>query len=156
MSEMEATSQTGVSSWPRWLLILTIITPLAVLFGLYMGLAYAGTDIEQGNVQRIFYVHMPAFFGAFFAFSAGVIGGIQYLRTRALKWDTLALAGIEVGIALAVVNLVGLVSYALLRTRFDDAVSVVNILFFVLLLTLLITLYDRYRQVYLMRFSPGV
>jgi len=55
--------------------------------------------------------------------------------------------------ALAAVNLIGLLVYAFLRTRFDDAVSVVNILFFVLLLTLLITLFDRYRQVYLMRFS---
>jgi hypothetical protein len=59
-------------------------------------------------------------------------------------------------IVLAAVNLIGLLAYAFLRTRFDDAVSVVNILFFVLLLTLLITLFDRYRQVYLMRFSPGV
>jgi hypothetical protein len=59
-------------------------------------------------------------------------------------------------IVLAAVNLIGLLAYAFLRTRFDDPVSVVNILFFVLLLTLLITLYDRYRQVYLMRFSPGV
>jgi hypothetical protein len=55
--------------------------------------------------------------------------------------------------ALAVVNLIGLLVYAFLRTRFDDPVSVLNILFFVVLLTLLITLYDRYRQVYLMRFS---
>lgn len=59
-------------------------------------------------------------------------------------------------IALAAVNLIGLLVYAFLRTRFDDPVSVLNIFFFVLLLTLLITLYDRYRQVYLMRFSPGV
>jgi len=58
-------------------------------------------------------------------------------------------------IALAVVNLVLLLVYALLRTRFDDPVSVANILFFVLLLTLLVTLYDRYRQVYLMRFSES-
>jgi hypothetical protein len=57
--------------------------------------------------------------------------------------------------ALAVVNLIGLLVYAFLRTRFDDPVSVLNILFFVLLLTLLITLYDRYRQVYLMRFSES-
>lgn len=59
-------------------------------------------------------------------------------------------------VALAAVNLIGLLVYAFLRTRFDDPVSVLNIFFFVLLLTLLITLYDRYRQVYLMRFSPGV
>ena len=57
---------------------------------------------------------------------------------------------------LAALNLIGLLAYALLRTRFDDPVSVLNILFFVLLLTLLITFYDRYRQVYLMRFSGTV
>ena len=56
--------------------------------------------------------------------------------------------------ALATLNLIGLLAYALLRTRFFDPVSVLNILFFVLLLTLLITLYDRYRQVYLMRVGP--
>jgi heme exporter protein C len=106
MPEIEGTTQTGVSSWPRLLLILTIVTALAVLLGLYMGLGYAGPDLAQGDVQRIFYIHMPSFFGAFFAFGVGVVGGIQYLRTRTLKWDTFALAGIEVGIALAVVNLV--------------------------------------------------
>ena len=58
-------------------------------------------------------------------------------------------------IALAVVNLVLLLVYALARTRFDDPVSVASILFFALLLTLLVTLYDRYRQVYLMRFSES-
>ena len=58
-------------------------------------------------------------------------------------------------IALAVVNLIALLVYAFLRTRFDDPVSITNMLFFALLLTLLITLYDRYRQVYLMRFSES-
>jgi heme exporter protein C len=91
---------------PSLLRILTIVTILAVAIGLYMGLFYAGTDRDQGDVQRIFYIHMPSFFGAFLAFGATVIGGIQYLRTRDVKWDTLALAGVEVGIALGIVNLV--------------------------------------------------
>jgi hypothetical protein len=34
-----------------------------------------------------------------------------------------------------------------------EPIQFVNALFFVLLVTLLITLYDRYRQVYLMRFA---
>ena len=58
-------------------------------------------------------------------------------------------------IALAVVNLVVLLVYAFVRTKFDDPVSIPNMLFFVLLLTLMVTLYDRYRQVYLMRFSES-
>jgi hypothetical protein len=56
-------------------------------------------------------------------------------------------------IVLAVVNVGGLLIYAFLRSRFDGPVSIANVLFFALLLTLLVTLFDRYRQVYLMRFS---
>lgn len=91
---------------PRALTALTIITILAVAFGLYMALFYVGTDVEQGNIQRIFYLHMPSFFGAFTAFGAAVVGGMMYLRTRDPKWDTMALAGVEVGLALALINLV--------------------------------------------------
>lgn len=97
---------TGIAAWPPLLRVLTLVTVLGVLAGLYMGLGYAGTDITQGNVQRIFYIHMPAFFGAFVALSVTVVGGIQYLRTRRPRWDALALAGAEVGLALTLVNLI--------------------------------------------------
>jgi heme exporter protein C len=85
--------------------ILTVLTLLGVAAGLYFALAYVGTDKVQGNVQRIFYIHMPAFFGAFVAFGAAVLGGFMYLRTRNAKWDTLGLAGIEVGFMLALINI---------------------------------------------------
>ena len=91
---------------PLALTLLTVATLLGVVFGLYMALVYAGTDIEQGEVQRIFYIHMPAFIGAAVAFTGTLVGGIQYLRTRNEKWDTLALAGVEVGLTLALINLV--------------------------------------------------
>lgn len=91
---------------PMVLTILTVVTVIGVVFGLYMALGYAGTDVDQGDVQRVFYIHMPAFLGAFVALGGTVIGGIQYLRTRAVKWDTLALAGVEVGVALALINLI--------------------------------------------------
>jgi len=86
--------------------ILTIVTILAVAGGLYMALGYARTDVFQGEVQRIFYIHVASFAGAFVAFCAPVLGGIMYLRTRNVKWDTLALAGVEVGTMLALLNLV--------------------------------------------------
>jgi heme exporter protein C len=92
--------------WPPALTVLTVLTVLALLGGLYMALAYAGTEIDQGNVQRIFYIHVPSFFGAFIAFSATLIGGAMYLRTRNPRWDTLAVAGVEVGMALGLINLI--------------------------------------------------
>ena len=61
---------------------------------------------EQGEIQRIFYIHMPAFFGAFTAF------GADRRRRRHLSgapatnsWDKIALAGVEVGLAFALINL---------------------------------------------------
>ncbi|RMG75481.1 MAG: cytochrome C assembly protein [Chloroflexi bacterium] len=85
--------------------ILTGITIISVLFGLYLAFGYARTDLEQGDIQRIFYIHMPSFFGAFTAFTGTVIGGVMYLRTRHVKWDSLAVAGVEVGLMLALLNL---------------------------------------------------
>ncbi len=91
---------------PRALVIWTALGVIGVIVSLYLGLVFAGTDVDQGEVQRLFYFHVPAFFGAFVAFIATVVGGIQYLRTRQTKWDTLALAGVEVGLAMSLVNVV--------------------------------------------------
>lgn len=90
---------------PRRLTILTVVTVAAVTVGLLMALFYAGVDDLQGAVQKIFYIHMPSFFGAFLAFGVTFVGGIQYLRTRNVKWDILAVSGVEVGLALSLVNL---------------------------------------------------
>jgi len=84
---------------------LTAVTLVSVLVGLYLALVWVHTDPDQGEVQRLFYIHMPSFFGAFVAFGAAVVGGIQYLRTRNLRWDSLAVSGVEVGLALSLVNL---------------------------------------------------
>jgi hypothetical protein len=56
---------------------------------------------------------------------------------------------------LAFVNTAALLIYSVLRNLIGDRVIVANALFFVLLFSLLITLYDRYRQVFLMRFSTS-
>ena len=98
----EGSSQAGV---PTLLKILTIVTIIGFIGILYLALIYAGTDIEQGDIQRIFYLHMPSFFGAFVAFGATVFGAIQYLRTRQTRWDVLAVAGVEVGLLFALINL---------------------------------------------------
>ena len=52
------------------------------------------------------------------------------------------------------INLALILAYALLRSRVEAPVSIANVVFFALLLSLLVTLFDRYHQVYLMRFGP--
>lgn len=90
---------------PNQLRILTTVTIILTVAGFVIAMFVARTDVNQGDVQRLFYFHMPSFFGALFGFVATVIGGINYLRTRETRWDTLALAGVEVGLALALINL---------------------------------------------------
>ncbi|MDE2856085.1 MAG: cytochrome c biogenesis protein CcsA [Chloroflexota bacterium] len=90
---------------PRLLRILTVITALGFAGSIYLGLAAAGTDILQGEIQRIFYIHMPSFFGAFTAFGLTLVGGLIYLARRREKWDRIALAGVEVGLAFSLINL---------------------------------------------------
>ncbi len=90
---------------PALLKLLTIVTLVGFCITLVLGLLVAGTDIQQGEIQRIFYIHMPSFFGAFTAFGLTVVGGILYLWRKSEGWDRIALAGVEVGLAFALINL---------------------------------------------------
>lgn len=84
---------------------LTIVAIIAAVIGLALALFYAGTDELQGQVQRIFYIHLATFMGASLGFGIGAFAGAAYLITRKPKWDTLSLAGIEVGFPLALITL---------------------------------------------------
>jgi heme exporter protein C len=97
--------KSDVSAPPSRLRLLTVATIILTAIGFVLAMFVARTDVDQGDVQRLFYFHMPSFFGAFVAFIATVVGGVNYLRTRENRWDTLALAGVEVGLALAFINL---------------------------------------------------
>ncbi len=105
---ISSAAQVGAPSAARTrvLNLLTVITIISIAFGVYLALFAVGADTEQGDVQRIFYFHVSSFAGAFVAFAVTVVGGLLYLKTRNVKWDTLALAGVEAGLVLAVMNLI--------------------------------------------------
>lgn len=90
----------------RWLHTLTYISVGLVVISLALVFGYAQPERIQGNAQRLFYIHLGTFFGCFFLFSAAVVAGIQYLRTRNNKWDTLGYAAIEVGLGFSLINIV--------------------------------------------------
>jgi len=106
LSMNDSVSSTTHAGVPLLLKILSGASVLGVALGLVIALFYTQADSVQGDVQRIFYIHMPAFIGAFVAFLVTVVGGVMYLRTRDVKWDSLALAGVEVGLALTAINLI--------------------------------------------------
>jgi heme exporter protein C len=63
-----------------------------------LSLAVAPPDAQQGQVQRLMYVHVPAAWLAYLAFFVVFVGSVAYLKTRKLRWDRLASASAEVGV----------------------------------------------------------
>jgi len=64
-----------------------------------LGLAFlTPPEITQGNVARLFYIHVPTILVAYGCFALVLIGGAGYLTTRRMRWDHLAVASAEVGV----------------------------------------------------------
>ncbi len=67
---------------------------VAALYGAFLG---APTEMTMGDIQRIFYIHVPSAWTAFAAFITVAVAGIAYLATDNLKWDRIAMACAEIG-----------------------------------------------------------
>jgi heme exporter protein C len=63
-----------------------------------LSLAVAPPDAQQGELQRLMYVHVPAAWLAYLAFLVVFVGSVAYLKTRRLRWDRLAAASAEMGV----------------------------------------------------------
>ena len=64
------------------------------------------TERTQGDVARLFYLHVPGILMAYIAFGVALAGSIAYLLTRRMRWDHLAVAGAEVGVVFTGLTLV--------------------------------------------------
>lgn len=77
--------------WP-WV---AIAVSVAVAFILAMA---SPPDAVQGQLVRIMYVHVPAAWLAYLAFSVTLVCSIGYLLTRSLRWDRVAASSAEIGV----------------------------------------------------------
>jgi heme exporter protein C len=75
-------------------------------YGTYQGLVVAPTEETMGNVQRIFYVHVPAATVGFTLFFVNFLASIMYLWKRSQWSDALAAATAEVGVVFCTVVLI--------------------------------------------------
>jgi heme exporter protein C len=74
------------------------LTLAALAVSAVMSLAVAPPDAEQGNVQRLMYVHVPTAWLAYLAFLVVFVSSIGYLRTGRIRWDRVAAASAEIGV----------------------------------------------------------
>jgi heme exporter protein C len=90
----------------RGISILAIVTALLLSFALYEALIGAPTERTMGDVQRIFYYHVPSAWTAFLLFLINFVASIVYLLRRNEKADILALVSAEVGVVFCTVVIV--------------------------------------------------
>jgi heme exporter protein C len=70
----------------------------AMVTSFVLSLAGVPADAEQGDVQRLMYVHVPSAWLAYLAFGVVFVASVAYLRTQRIRWDRLASASAEIGL----------------------------------------------------------
>ena len=84
-----------------------IIFTVALLgFSTYQALFVAPTEQTMGNVQRIFYYHVPSAWVAFVCFFVNFLASLAYILKRSSNSDALAAASAEVGVVFCTIVLI--------------------------------------------------
>jgi heme exporter protein C len=77
-----------------------ILFALMVL-ALYGAFLFAERERVMGDIQRIFYVHLPLAWVGFVAFGHACWASIRYLATGRREWDVVSASAAEVGVLFA-------------------------------------------------------
>ena len=86
--------------------IFAALTAVLLTYALYEALVAAPTEKTMGDVQRIFYYHVPSAWTAFLLFTINFVASVVYLIRRSLAADALAVVSAEVGVVFCTVVLV--------------------------------------------------
>ncbi len=78
-------------SWPWMAIGVSVAVALALAI-------VSPADAVQGELVRIMYVHVPAAWLAYLAFTVTLVGSVGYLVTRRLSWDRVAASSAEIGV----------------------------------------------------------
>jgi len=75
-------------------MILAVGMPIAI----YMALIGAPREKTMGDLQRIFYFHVPAAITGITAFAINCVASFMYIFKKNRRWDNLGVAAAEVGV----------------------------------------------------------
>ena len=90
----------------RRLMIFNAVTAVLVAIAAGLVFFYAPRERVMGDVQRIFYFHVPSAWVGFLAFFVTLCMSIAFLRTGDLKWDRVSAASVEVGLVFTVMAII--------------------------------------------------
>jgi len=87
----------------RWLALALLLLMTINLYNVFL---FAPMEKTMGNVQRIFYFHVPSAFAAFVAFAIVAIYSIAFLIRRKFWYDRVAYAAAEIGVLFTTIVLI--------------------------------------------------
>ncbi len=79
---------------------------VGMILALYMAFLEAPRERTMGDLQRIFYFHVPSGMMGLAAFAVNFFASLMYLIKKNRKWDSLALSATEVGLMFFTIVLV--------------------------------------------------
>jgi len=82
-----------------------VVIVLAFASALALLLVYTPTEVSMGQIQKIFYLHLPVAMCTFFACFVTFIASIGYLAQRDSRWDDLASGSASIAVTLCTVVL---------------------------------------------------
>jgi heme exporter protein C len=77
-----------------------------MVLALYMAFIQAPRETTMGDLQRIFYFHVPAGIAGMTAFAVNFVASLMFVIRRNRRWDQLALSAAEVGVMFFIIVLV--------------------------------------------------
>ncbi len=86
--------------------VLHVATLATMGFALWMMFVWVPTDINQGVVQRILYIHVPVAWVSMVAIVGVAAASVIYLITKNETWDRLAVSMAEVGVMFGAIMLI--------------------------------------------------
>jgi heme exporter protein C len=82
----------------RKLMLFNGVTAVLIAVAMALVFLYAPRERVMGEVQRIFYFHVPVAWVSFLAFFVTLCTSVACLQTGDLKWDRVSAASVEVGL----------------------------------------------------------
>lgn len=89
-----------------WFYVLGAALFFAMLIDLYLIFMFAPEESSMGQVQRIFYFHVPSAWVSFLAFFVVFVASIGYLWKKDQKYDIVAFSAAEIGVVFATLVLI--------------------------------------------------
>lgn len=86
--------------------VLGALLLIGMIMALYMAFLQAPREQKMGDLQRIFYFHVPAGMTGLTALAVNFVASLMYLIKKDRKWDGLALSAAEIGLMFLAIVLV--------------------------------------------------